>query len=464
MPGREGTSPQQDAKGRDTSKDAGSTDIKATMSPGRRLWHDRNFNIFWAGQSFDALGDSLSLVIIPLLVLEVTGSVSQMGFVTATIGAGSLISTFVSGIIVDRANRRKVMIFSDIGRTAVYSLIPITWFLLSPSLWLIYVVAGGAAFLNISFNLAYNTATPNIVDQDQITNANGRLQTMVAVAYVAGPVLAGYSSRMAGPVWGVQLISLSYLTSALLMFMVRLRKSSAAPSAEDESTKQASRLDEFLAGMRFLLRHPVLRPATLILAAFIFFSDITLDLSIFRLKHDLNQNDHAIGIVFGIASLGAILAGGVASTLRKKFGFGLCFLGSLILQATAIAATGVAGTVTVMGLLATLFTFGLTFRIICIMSLRQQVTPDRLLGRVTSALYTLTLVTGAVGTALAGVVAEKVGARPVLIFTGSMCVVAASLGFFTAARSARPEKAAADVSDSGGPGQILPAPEATIEA
>lgn len=456
--------PAQDAKAQETSKDIGSTDIKATMSPGRRLWHDRNFNIFWAGQTFDALGDSLALVIIPLLVLDVTGSVSQMGFVTATIGTGSLISTFFSGIIVDRVNRRKVMIFSDIGRTAVYSLIPIAWFLLSPSLLLIYAVAACTAFLNISFNLAYNTATPNIVDQDQITNANGRLQTMVAVAFVAGPVLAGYTSRIAGPVWGVQLISLSYLTSAVLMFMVKLRKTSSAASTEAESTKQTSRLDEFLAGMRFLLRHPVLRPATLILAAFIFFSDITLDLSIFRLKHDLNQNDHAIGIVFGIASLGAILAGGIAATLRKKLGFGLCFLGSLILQATAIGATGLAGTVAVMAVLATLFTFGLTFRIICIMSLRQQVTPDRLLGRVTSALYTLTLVTGAIGTAIAGVVAEKVGARPVLIFTGSMCVIVSALGFFTAARSARPEKEAMAINKSGGAGQILPSPEATIEA
>lgn len=438
--------------------DANTHPSEARISPGARLWRDHNFNLFWSGQTFDALGDAASFVMIPLLVFAATGSVAQMGLVTATTGVGSLMSTFFAGVLVDRANRRKVMIYSDIGRAACYSLIPISWSLFTPSITLIYVVAAVTSCLNVLFNLAYNTATPNIVDQDQITHANGRLQTTVALAYVGGPVLAAFATKLVGLVWGLEIAAAAYLISAVLMLFVRVRR-----ATEVSVVAAASRLDEFLAGARFLFRHPVLRPATLILSVFILCSEATLDLSIFRIKHDLSQSDYAVGIVFGIASIGAILAGIVAASLRRAWGFGKCFLGSLVLQGVAIAVTGIAPTVTVITVLATLFTFGVTLRIICIMSLRQEVTPAHLLGRLTSVFYTLTMVSGAIGTAVATSIAEKVGARPVLVVIGVMAALVATAGFFTAAHSKRPEEDALPLDKPEAERRLEPSPVGGVE-
>lgn len=401
-----------------------------------RLWRNRNFNLFWVSQTFDALGDAASMIIIPLLVLDATGSVVQMGLVTATTGITAMVATFFSGIIIDRLNRRKVMINCDIGRTVCYLLIPLSWWLWGPTIWIIYIVAIISAFLTSNFVVAYNTIVPNIVAHNQIHEANGYLQTTSALAYIAGPIIAGFASSLLTPMMSVTVVAGSYVVSAILMVLVNVPKSSA-DSSESGETK-SSRLQEFMAGIRFLLNHRVLRAVTMLLIVFFFVSAATVNLAIFRLKDDLQQSDNVIGIVFGIASCGSILGGMLASTLWRRWGFGPSFLGSVILQGVAIICIGLAPSVAVLTVLATLFTFGFTVRYIATMTLRQEVTPDHLLGRVTSALITLLLVFSPLGTALATVLAERLGTRAVLVFSGAICVGVAIIGFFTSAQTRRP--------------------------
>jgi MFS family permease len=87
--------------------------------PGTRLLHNRHFNIFWAGQTLSAIGDAVALIAIPLLVLQVTGSVAQMGLVTATVGVGTIIAGVIAGPIADRVDRRRFMIGCDLARVGV---------------------------------------------------------------------------------------------------------------------------------------------------------------------------------------------------------------------------------------------------------------------------------------------------------------------------------------------------------
>jgi MFS family permease len=413
---------------------------ESKRSPGARLWRDRNFNTFWAGQTFDALGDSLVMIAIPLLVLEATGSVAQMGLVTATIGVGNLISGVTFGSVVDRMDRRKLLVGCDILRALFYAFIPLIWWLGGPATWLIYTVAGLTAYLTTAFMVTYTSVIPAVVDNDQIVEANGRLQMTVAVAYVAGPMIAGFTSKYFGPTWTITIIILIYVISATLMSWVRFRK--AAPVEQlGESDAQHPRLTEFFAGARFLLTHPVLKSVTLLRAAFTFLSECVVDLSIFYLKHDLSKDDKAVGVIFGVASIGAIAGGALASTLRNRFGFGLCFLISLILQGVAITSIGFAPIVALIVVLATLFSFGNTIMRVSTISLRQQLTPDPLLGRVSSAYWTFFSVTGAIGVAIATAVAQRVGASITLIALGILGVLIAAVGFFTAANTAKPEEA-----------------------
>src|SRR5690242_7882314 len=115
---------------------------------GRRLTRNRAFNIFWAGQTLSSLGDAVAIIALPLLILQATGSVVQMGLVTGMGGVGQLVAGLFSGVLVDRADRRRLMIVCDVARMLLLASIPAVWALAGPQLWLIYVVVFPVAALS----------------------------------------------------------------------------------------------------------------------------------------------------------------------------------------------------------------------------------------------------------------------------------------------------------------------------
>jgi MFS family permease len=419
--------------------DVAADDTKAELSPGARLRGNRNFNLFWAGQTFDAFGDAAALIIIPLLVFDATGSVVQMGLVTALIGIGNLISSIISGIFVDSMDRRKVILLCDVGRTFFYLVLPVYWWLFGANMWPIYIIALITAYLSTFFVIAYVSAIPNIVDQDQIADANGRLQATVALASVAGPMLTGFASKQFGSNKAVIIVALAYWLSACLMFFVRLRKESSEQVVRPSSGEGSSRFDSLLVGIRFLLRHPALRTVTLLLGAIFFVTGATVNLFIYRLRHDLNQTDNTVGIVFGLASLGAVAGGAIAPLLHRKKGFGFSFLGSFFFIGLATLLAGLAKDLTVIAMMAVAYSFGLTTRGVSSMTLRQQLTPNHLLGRVSSAFWAMLSVLGPLGTAAASAFADLVGTPIALMVIGVLCIVIAIIGLFTRANVRHPE-------------------------
>ncbi|HEX8087941.1 MAG TPA: hypothetical protein VF762_03765 [Blastocatellia bacterium] len=126
--------------------------------------------------------------------------------------------------------------------------------------------------------------------------------------------------------------------------------------------------------------------------------------------------------------------------MRSKRGFGASFLGSLALYAIAITAIGLTSSVPLVAALAMSFTFGLTIRNVCSMSLRQQLTPDHLMGRVTSAWWIIIFALGPIGTAIATAVAQRVGTTPVLVALGLSGIIVVVMGTFTPAHKSHLER------------------------
>jgi MFS family permease len=96
-----------------------------------------------------------------------------------------------AGILVDRLDRRRLMIACDLSRLFVNALIPAGWLLAGPQIWLIYVTTALGSALDNVFSVGATTATANLVDKDQMTEANGRLQISNGLTFFAGPILAG---------------------------------------------------------------------------------------------------------------------------------------------------------------------------------------------------------------------------------------------------------------------------------
>ena len=119
---------------------------KAKLSQSNSLWHNRNYLLLWSGQTISSVGSGVSQIAFPLLVLMLTHSPAQAGLAGALRAAPYFIFTLPGGALIDRWNRKWVMILCDAGRALSLGSIPVAFVILAFSLCL--VVLAVAASLN----------------------------------------------------------------------------------------------------------------------------------------------------------------------------------------------------------------------------------------------------------------------------------------------------------------------------
>ncbi|GAA3762125.1 hypothetical protein GCM10022225_54820 [Plantactinospora mayteni] len=451
-----------------------STATPGSGTPGSgTLWRRRDFPLFWAGQALSALGDSFSLLAVPLLVLHATGSVARMGLLTGLVGAASVAAGIVAGHLVDRVDRRLLLLGCDLFRAVGYASIPVIW-LFAPQLWLLYLVAPACAAVGMVFQVGYVAAVPALVGPAQITRANGQLYATYAAAGIIGPVLAGLLSAAVGPAAALAVDAGTFALSALGLCFVRLRtptthraedaptthhaedalvthrveaaSAGTAPESPDSTPDSTpdpragrSGWSDLLVGVRFLWRHPVLRTLTLLLSFLTFLTIGLTDVFIYHVKHDLGRSDGTVGYVLAAAAGGTIVAALLVAPVRRSLGFGPCWIGAYALSGLAVVGAGLTRDVPALALLVAAYTFGTSLAGICSMSLRQQVTPDHLLGRVTSAFWTLHSALGPLGAAVLTGAVARYGTAAVCLAAGLTCLGIAALATLTPIRTPYPE-------------------------
>ncbi|MFP1626369.1 MFS transporter [Streptomyces sp. 5K101] len=396
---------------------------------------NRDFGLFWVAQTLSVIGDSFALIALPLLVLRETGSVAQMGLLTAVAGAASVVAGVFAGIVVDRLDRRKLLIACDLARMVLYAAVPLAW-AFGPQICLLYVVLPLAEAVGMLFSVTYVTVVRALVPGDRITEANGRLNATAAAAGVVGPLCAGVVAAWSGPAAAVGVDAASFGVSAACLAFVRFRNRTPA---EAETARQTLGKD-LLAGVSFLRRHPVLRALTVFLS---FFSFLTLglnDLLIYHLKHDLGHGDGTVGTVFAAGAVGTITGALLVARVRRGLGFGATWIGAVAVCGVAVAGIGTARSAPGVAVLTAAFLCCVSVAGTCSLSLRQEVTPDHLLGRVTSAFWTIHYSAAPLGAALLTWAAQRHGTAPVGLAAGASLLLIAALALLTPIRQARPER------------------------
>ncbi|MFI7354098.1 MFS transporter [Streptomyces avidinii] len=461
-PGRLASHPSTDRDGGRTERGSGT--IGGTISAesgahGARppLRRNKDFNVFWLGQALSVLGGSVSLLALPLLVLDATGSLVQMGLVTVISGATAIGTGVFAGYVVDRVDRRRLMIACDLVRAVLLGAVPLVWWAAGPQVWLLYALTALVAVLKTLFDVAYVTAIPNLVRTQDLTAANGRLMGTFALGSLLGPVVAGLLTAAAGADRALAVDGATFLISAISLGWVRFTARPARPAGEHADTAGehadtagAGVLREmFVVGFRFLWSHPLLRPLTLQLTLLTFVTMGATDLLIYRVRHDLGRDAATLGSVIAVGGAGSVVAALGAGRLRRILGFGTCWLASIAMIAVGVTVTGVSGSVPVIAALSAVFMFGITLGGICTMTLRQEVTPDHLLGRVTSAFWTVHNASGPVGAAVLTMLAARHGVPAVSTAAGALCLLVLAGGLLTPLRGGRVAPGARAESASG---------------
>lgn len=425
----------------------GSRGSSGSSGSSRSLPRNKDFNVFWLGQALSVLGGSISLLALPLLVLDATGSVVQMGLLTVVSGATAIGTGLFAGYVVDRVDRRRLMIVCDLVRAVLLGAVPFVWWLAGPRIWLLYVLTALVAVLKTLFDVAYVTAVPNLVRAQDLTAANGRLMGTFALGTLLGPVAAGFLTAGVGADWALGVDGATFLVSAASLGWVRFSRpegdrygragSGSGPGSSGSGSGSGGLREVFVVGFRFLWAHPLLRPLTIQLTLLTFVTMGATDLLIYRVQHDLGRDAATLGYVIAASGVGAVVAALTAGRLRRFLGFGTCWLTSVAMVGVGVAVTGVSRSVPVIAAMAAVFMFGITLGGICTMTLRQEVTPDHLLGRVTSAFWTVHNASGPVGAAVLTVLAARHGVPAVSLAGGALCLLVLGGGLLTPLRGSR---------------------------
>lgn len=338
-----------------------------------------SYRRYWLAQTVSSLGNAFTQFALPLLVFELTGSALDLAASTAfTLLPFLLFGVFV-GAWVDRVDRRRLMVAVDLANAVAIASIPLAHAVGALDLWWVYA----AAFVNSTLALALQTAQfaaiPHLVARkDDLVAANGRLQASFSAARVVGPLLAGALVAV-GPLEAVFLVdAASFVFSAATIASIR------TSFAAERGAERRSLGHDVAEGLRYVLKHPVLRSIAAMMALLNLANSAALAEVVLFAKDRLAASDTEVAFVFAAGSVGIVVCSLAAAPLRRRLSFVWLVLPALVVDGAVLVLFALNRSY-VLALPLWALASGIPLLVhVTNMSLRQRIVPDRLLGRVVS--------------------------------------------------------------------------------
>ncbi|MCQ4202881.1 MFS transporter [Streptomyces sp. NPDC060311] len=419
-----------------------------SLRPG--LLDDPDFGRLFAATALGQLGDRIVFLTLPLVAIATLHADEfQVGLLTATTTAGSLLVGLPAGAWVDRMRKRPVLIGTDLLRAAALLMIPLAWWAGLLGIRLLYAVALLHGVLTVFFDVAHVSYLPHLVGRGNLVEGNAKLSAIRSVTGIGGPAVAGPLVGLVGAPATLLAGSAGMTLSGLFAATIRRREEKPSPASEKPRLRT-----EITEGLRFVLHRPALRA--------IMFSDALFNLSLVMyqtmllvfLERTMDLGPLGIGLVLSGMGCGALLGALTATTLARRVGQRpVIWLATLVTCPLTVLMplarpgwTLYAGAV---GLAA--LSLGGVVRVVAQSSLQQSLTPDRLLGRMAATARFVSSGGVPLGGLLGGASGSAFGATATLWIGASGMTLSAvpTLLWWRAARS-RPSCGCPRRSGSGG--------------
>jgi MFS family permease len=293
---------------------------------GDSLLGNSRFLRLWIGQGVSFLGDSVSMVALVVLIVQITGSASAVGGALVA----RLLPTIASplaGVLADRLDRRVVLVASDLAR-AVLAL----GLIFVRDLVILYVLVFLMGLARTIFNPTIRAAFPGVVGGGDLTRANALISGTFSVSETVGPALGGLLVATVGVNAAFALDCATYLVSAAFLFRVPLSR-----PRRDEDGDLARELKAgftYLAGARM--------PLAIVVGAFLTMLTIntTIPAEVFLAKETFGAGDAGYGLLVGLWGGGMVLGSAFMVVFGGRINLSLFYVLSIFVSALALAATG----------------------------------------------------------------------------------------------------------------------------
>jgi MFS family permease len=388
---------------------------------------NREYGKLWTASTISNLGDGVTLVAGPLLAASLTRDPALVAGLTFAQQLPWLLFSLVSGALVDRLDRRRVMAMVDFFRAGIIGILGLTvlsgWASI-PLMYAVFFLLGTAETLFANASLAI---LPSVVSKDYLEKANGRLFAAELVANdFAGRSLGGVLFAVAASI-PFLIDAGTFAASAALILALQGRFRVPRPEGIAEKTL----VGEISDGLVWLLRHRLLFALAIMLGAGNLTFSATYSILVLFADEVLNLSSVGYGLLMTTGGIGGVLGSLFAERIGYLFGTGRTLFLTMLLQGPVFAAIALSGNPFVVGAMIALLGVAAFMWNVLTFALRQVLVPDELLGRVTSCYRLLGVGSGAFGALIGGLLARELGlAAPFWFAAAVMAVVAvASLPF-----------------------------------
>ncbi|MGB8855400.1 MAG: MFS transporter [Burkholderiales bacterium] len=391
------------------------------------LWRNRDFLKLWTSETISVFGSQITNLALPLTAaLMLHATPFEMGLLEAMATLPFALFSLFAGVYVDRMRRLPIIMSMECLSGAALLLVPLamwTGLLSMPVLYLTVFVCG---FANVVFGVAHQTYVTSLVSREHLVEANSKLGMSWSGAEIAGPSVAGMLVHAIGGPFAIVVDAITFFVSAWFIRRIRTPEPAPAPRPQHSTVKR-----DIFEGLRLVYHNPVLWSLAVSVALWQILHHTYLALFILFATRELHLDAGTVGLVFSMSGVGFLLGALFVKRASARFGIGPIVLAAMLL--TGIAWCGVAltrgeGLAAALGLSFAMLLFGLGAGVFTInyISMRQVVTPDHMLGRMTATMRFLTVASVPLGTLLGGTLGEVIGLRATLGVVG-VCGVLLSL-------------------------------------
>lgn len=391
---------------------------RITTKLGSRYWR------LWTASAISNFGDGLSTVAYPWLTSAVTRDPVAIAGIGIVRFLPWLVFSLPAGVITDRYDRRRLVATMDVLRFLVtlavaLFILPIQSNLATPEevaagtagppagatgiLIVLYVSALLFGLAEVLRDNSAQTLLPSIVEKEQLERANGRMWSaeMVMNTFIGPP--------LAGPLLAVAFVlpffidAASFAVAAGLVFTITGRAFQPAPAARRQTIREDLR-----EGFRWLWDHLFFRRLAIALGLTNGLGMMATATFVLFAQEILRLDALGFGLLGTGFAIGGVIGGIGGAKVSEKLGPGTAILGTLWVMAVTLALTGLTSSGLLVWAFGIVQGFSSTLWNVVTVSLRQQVIPDRLLGRVNSVYRFFGWGSMPIGTALGGIIADQV--------------------------------------------------------
>lgn len=395
--------------------------------PAGDLLRDATYRRLWASILISSFGGQVTMLALPLtaaVLLQATPT--QMGLLTFTEIVPFVLFSLPSGVWLDRVRKLPVYIVGETCLAFVVASVPLAWALDWLSMPWLYIVGFVIGTVYTTAGSAAQIVLTQVVARDRLVEAHAKNALASSGAEVAGPGLAGVLIKSLGAPLALLADAVLLLVSAAILRGIHV----------DEQRLQRSDAHfwrDLIAGVRFVRRQRLLVSLAVVVGGWQMCQNAAIVVQILFATRTLGLSEQAVGLSYVGMGIGTVLSSLFGNRISKRLGPGpclvlgiaVCGVGWLAVSAAPANAWGVA----VFALMLLCFAFGAVLIFINFLALRQAVTPEHLLGRMTSTMRWLILLPAGPGALIGGWLGEHHGLRASLAFAGASALLLALLAW-----------------------------------